>query len=263
MFFLSSGFVLAGSKGLDSLDNRGRGACEDTLRAKILKSGIKDDKNGFSYRRLILPSALLASGSTGLYIEGVKSFNTGVRDRANLLRGESYFRADDYLQYLPVASVLGLDFLGAKAKHSFAERLIITVSSYAALGITVNSLKYTICENRPDGSRANSFPSGHTATAFMGAELIRIEYGTGYGIGAYAVAGLVGVLRIYNNRHWLTDVIAGAGAGILSARIGYWMLPLNRRLFGLDKKSLSPVLAACPSYDPVSGSYGAALALNF
>ena len=132
-----------------------------------------------------------------------------------------YFRLDDYLQYLPVASNLGIGFLGAKARHSFSDRLIITTASYISLGIMVNSLKYTICEMRPDGSRANSFPSGHTATAFMGAELVRLEYGAAYGAGAYIVAGAVGFLRVYNNRHWVTDVIAGAGVGILSARISY------------------------------------------
>ena len=86
---------------------------------------------------------------------------------------------------------------------------------------------------RPDGSANNSFPSGHTATTFMGAELVRIEYGDEspwYSVGAYAVATTVGVLRVYNERHWFTDVFAGAGVGILSARIGHWLLPYTRKM---------------------------------
>lgn len=259
IFLLSSGFAKAGGGALGLLEEKG--VAEDTT--DLLVAARQNNKNSFSYSKLVLPSALIATGSTGLYFNGVKSFNTKVRSKMRDIRQERYFRLDDYLQYLPVASNLGIGFLGAKAKHSFSDRLIITAASYISLGIMVNSLKYAICETRPDGSSANSFPSGHTATAFMGAELVRLEYGTAYGVGAYLAAGTVGILRVYNNRHWVTDVIAGAGVGILSARIGYWVLPLNRRLFGLDKKSSAPVFSASPSFDPVSGSYGAAFALRF
>ena len=54
----------------------------------------------------------------------------------------------------------------------------------------------------------------------MGAELVRMEYGGWYGIGAYTIAVGVGFMRMYNGRHWLHDVVAGAGVGILSARVG-------------------------------------------
>ena len=263
VFLLYSGFAWAGGDVLYGLERGAGWEAEDTLKTEALALVQKDDKNAFSYSKLVLPSALIVSGSTGLYFKGVRSFNIKVRSGMHDMRQGRYFRLDDYLQYLPVASNLGIGFLGAKARHSFSDRLIITTASYISLGIMVNSLKYTICEMRPDGSRANSFPSGHTATAFMGAELVRLEYGAAYGAGAYIVAGAVGFLRVYNNRHWVTDVIAGAGVGILSARIGYWMLPFNRRLLGLNKKSSAPVLAACPSYDPFTGSYGAAIAFRF
>ena len=60
---------------------------------------------------------------------------------------------------------------------------------------------------------------------------MREEYGFDMGIGAYTIAVCVAFLRLYNGRHWLNDVIAGADVGILSARIGYWMLPLYQRWF--------------------------------
>lgn len=53
--------------------------------------------------------------------------------------------------------------------------------------------------------------SGHTATVFIGAELVRIEYGGWYGAGAYTIATGVAFMRMYNGRHWLHDVVAGAG----------------------------------------------------
>ena len=32
-------------------------------------------------------------------------------------------------------------------------------------------------------------------------------------------------MRMYNNRHWASDVLAGAGVGILSASLTYWLAP--------------------------------------
>ena len=229
-------------------------------------NGIEEcDKSiaSFDYCQTILPAMMIAVGSTGLYVWQVKDFNKEVRSRMTDLSRNRRFRADDYMQYLPVASNIGLGMIGARAKHSLLDRTIVTATSYLAMGVMVNTIKYSVREMRPDETTRNSFPSGHTATSFMGAELVRIEYGTGYGIGAYVVAFGVGFLRMYNNRHWATDVLAGAGIGILSARIGYWMLPVNRRLFGLDKKRKSRIVSACPSYDFITGTYGAAFAVRF
>ena len=95
----------------------------------------------------------------------------------------------------------------------------------------------------------------------MGAELVREEYGMGYGLGAYAVATSIAFLRMYNNRHWLNDVIGGAGVGILSARIGYWLLPWESRLFGWDKKKTA--ISVTPSYQPEDKSLGMAVLVQF
>lgn len=87
---------------------------------------------------------------------------------------------------------------------------------------------------RPDGSSRNSFPSGHTATAFVGAELLRREYwevSPWIGVAGYAVAAGTGFFRMYNNRHWLTDVLSGAGIGILSVEAAYWLYPTISKTF--------------------------------
>ena len=89
---------------------------------------------------------------------------------------------------------------------------------------------------------------------------MREEYGLGMGIGAYSVAVGVAFLRLYNGRHWLNDVIAGAGVGILSARIGYWMLPLYKRWFKWDSPC-SDIMVI--SYNPAEHSFSINLAYTF
>lgn len=207
-----------------------------------------EDNTKFHPTQLILPASLIAVGALGLWDGAIKDCNECVHERMNKWRGDNYFHADDYLQYAPVVAYLGLDFIGAKARHSFKERVAITATSWLSLGILVNGMKYTIREKRPDSNARNSFPSGHTATVFMGAELVRSEYGNGWAIGAYTIACGVGFLRLWNNRHWMTDVIAGAGVGIISARIGYWLLPLYRKWFKWDNTN-NNIVVAVPFYD--------------
>lgn len=103
---------------------------------------------------------------------------------------------------------LGLGLIGVKCRHSFKERVAVGLASYLAMTAIVNAMKYTVREKRPDSSARNSFPSGHTATVFTGAELVRMEYGLGIGIAAYTVATGVAFPRLYNGRHWLNDVLA-------------------------------------------------------
>lgn len=220
-----------------------------------------DKTTRFHPQQLILPAALVAVGSFGVCNGWFRGIDNKVKDGMDDLRGDHYFHADDYIQYLPVVANVGLGLVKVPSKHTFVERIAITATAYISLGILVNGIKYSVKEKRPDSGARNSFPSGHTATAFMGAELVRISYPLGVGIGAYAVATGVAFLRLYNGRHWLNDVIAGAGIGILSARIGYWLLPLNRKLFHIRPKSTT-VITSTPFYDPYNHAFGASLAIR-
>lgn len=154
-----------------------------------------------------------------------------------------YFRThiDDYLQFSPAAAVIGLNLAGVHGKHSFKDELIVYgISSIIMIG-AVRSLKPLTHELRPDGSTYNSFPSGHTATAFAAAEWLRMEYGhksPWIGVTGYAVATSIGVLRVYNNRHWVSDVLAGAAIGFLSTRIAYAVYPwIKSHIFHSKEKS--------------------------
>ncbi len=212
-----------------------------SLEEKVEINSIQSDDSHlkFNLRQLILPASLITIGSVGVSNKTFTRLNNSIRDKMVHIRGTHFLKVDDYIQYLPVASYLLMDFIGANCKHSFKERFVVGATSYLAMGIIVNSFKYTVREKRPGSNAYNSFPSGHTATVFMGAELIRREYGTAVSIGAYFIAGGVAFLRIYNDKHWLNDIIAGAGIGILSAEIGYWLLPFYRKLFNWDKQSAS------------------------
>lgn len=188
-------------------------------------------ESNFVAGEVVMPLTLIGAGTLG-FVQPLKDARYEVRDFLNEWRGDHRTQIDDHLQYVPLGAVYGLSLLGADAKHSYVDRTLELATAYLALGGIVNAIKYTVREPRPDGSANNSFPSGHTATTFMGAELVRIEYGDDspwYSVGAYTAAITVGVLRVYNEKHWFTDVFAGAGVGILSARIGYWLLPYTRK----------------------------------
>ena len=118
--------------------------------------------------------------------------------------------------------------------------------SAALMAGVVNGLKYTVKRERPNQRKNNSFPSGHTATAFMAATMLYKEYkdlSPWVGIGAYSAATLVATGRMMNNRHWLSDVLAGAGIGIMSTEVGYLLSDLIFR-----KKPLFDVLDDDASY---------------
>lgn len=136
---------------------------------------------------------------------------------------------DDYLQYAPAAALLSMKLGGLESRSDWGRMLTAHAFSIALTASAINSLKYTTRITRPDGSTQNSFPSGHTATAFMTATMFNREYGTHYpwlGLTAYAAASTTGLMRMANNRHWLSDVLTGAGIGILSTEMGYWLSDL-------------------------------------
>lgn len=136
---------------------------------------------------------------------------------------------DDYLQYSPAAALVGMKLAGIESRNNWGRMLVSDAFATALMAGAINTLKHTTRVERPDGSSCNSFPSGHTATAFMTASMFTKEYGHRYPwlcVGAYSVATATGLMRIANNRHWMSDVITGAGVGILSAEMGYYLADL-------------------------------------
>ena len=212
------------------------------------------DSNGnrctkFNAKQLIVPGTLMLGGLIGL-IDNNNNLNMSVKDAMTGLSNNNTCKIDNYLLFLPSASHLLMGSLGVKSRHNFKERFLISATAHASVLALTYGMKYAIHEQRPDFSNSHSFPSGHVAIAFAGAELMRMEYGTAYGIAGYAVATSVAFMRLYNNKHWFNDVLMGAGIGILCARIGCWLLPLERKLLKInDNNSSLSTVAAIPTYD--------------
>ena len=173
-----------------------------------------------------------------------------------------YAVPEKYLQYVPIAVDFAFPLAGVKAEDPLVDRLVAGGVGFLSEAVIVNTLKYTIKEPRPDGSANNSFPSGHSATAFLGAELVRHEYGWGWGAGAYAVATSVAVLRVCHNRHYWWDTVAGAGVGVLCANIGYWLLDPVKDIFGIRMPE-GTQMSFSPAVDPYSGAMCATFAFKF
>lgn len=166
------------------------------------------------------PVPMLAQEGTG------HGFDTEIRHiRNNAIPGFRH-TYDDYLQYTPGVLAIGLKAAGYESRSSWGRMAVSDAFSAGIMAIAVNGIKYSVRRMRPDGTSRNSFPSGHTATAFMMATILHKEYGwrsPWFSIGGYTVASVTGISRVMNNRHWTTDVVAGATIGILSVQLGYFI----------------------------------------
>ena len=232
---------------------------------------VRTDTAAFRARELVAPGALLVSGiAVHCFAHDAVDVPVNRWFQERWRAGGPELGFDNYIQYVPIVAELGLGLAGVPARHGFADRMIGTALGCAVLGAVSWTMKSVIDSPRPNGVDARSFPSGHTDWVFFGAEMVRLEYGWGWGAGAYAVAATVAVMRNYNNWHWMSDCLAGAGLGILTARIGCWLLEPVKRTFGLrtdDRDSGRPYSAVSaafvPSVDPLSGTLCTTLALRF
>lgn len=201
-----------------------------------------------SARSFILPSSLILYGVLSQNLQPLRNLNESVRRQVAAPIGKQT-NIDDYLQFVPSVSSHVISLMGVKAKHKLFDRLMIDGMTAAISISAVYITKRISHETRPDGSDDLSFPSNHVATAFASAELLRYEYGDvspWYGIAGYAVATATAYLRMYNNQHWFGDVVAGAGIGIVSAKIATQLFPIAKKILFNNKTPFWG--AVVPSY---------------
>ena len=210
----------------------------------------------------ILFAAVLIHGSLPVSAQYYPSFDESIRDMRMNAVGNTTVKYDDYLQYSSAALVLGLKLGGYEGRSSWGRMLLADAFSVAAMSAAVNGIKYSVKRMRPDNSTRNSFPSGHTATSFMVAAMLHEEYGwrsPWFSIAGYTAASVTGITRIVNNRHWATDVIAGAAIGIASVKLGYFLTGLILKDIYQNERYSAPV----PGFDPERKYFDAGLFLGY
>ncbi|SFB79616.1 PAP2 superfamily protein [Flexibacter flexilis DSM 6793] len=171
----------------------------------------------------VVPTSLIGAG-LAMAGKSPESGKNELKEARDKFFPAFHSHIDDQLQFAPIAVAYGLDALGLHSKTDFLNKSIILMKSELAMTAIVTGLKYTVRETRPDKSAKNSFPSGHTAQAFVAATFLDQEYGQRYpwlSCVGYVLASSVGAMRVLNNKHYMSDVLAGAGIGYLSVKLAY------------------------------------------
>lgn len=198
------------------------------------------------YKKMVLPAVLTSYGYLALGNEELKEWDHDVKDKVWNDHPHQPNHFDDWLQYMPGFSVYVLNSLGYKGKNNLLDATRQYLLSSLAMTIVVQTTKRITGLRRPDGFGNNTFPSGHTAVAFVAAEFLNQEYKDRSviipAIG-YTAAVTVGYMRLYNNRHWFKDIISGAGIGMGITKLVYWYYPRIKQKFWPEKKHLP-----APSY---------------
>ncbi|SEW46611.1 PAP2 superfamily protein [Chitinophaga sp. YR573] len=234
-----------------------KGPVIDTNLFRTRPAAVKDYRP--TVAGMTVPILLISYGFFALKNPTLQSLNHSTK--AELREDHPNFSThiDNYLEYAPALSVYALNLAGIHGEHNFRDRTMILGISTLLMTSTVGILKSSTHVLRPDGSTYNSFPSGHTATSFMGAEFMRMEYkdvSPWYGVAGYAMAATTGALRMYNNRHWLSDVVTGAGIGILSTKAAYFLYPKLQKVFS-PKSSMNVMVM--PNYNADWKTFGVGL----
>ncbi len=143
-------------------------------------------------------------------------------------------------------------WLPAISPYEYSNAILNQVQVLAATGIVTNGVKFLVGRQRPyarfktASSRGHndnlSFFSGHTSLAFAlavsGSMLLEEKYQNESGLiwsGSLVLAGLTGYMRIAADKHYLTDVAAGALVGSFCA----WLITQSnqKRFLKLYKRS--------------------------
>lgn len=222
-------------------------------------SELKTEK--LDYKKLIIPTVFVGYGVASLTVKDLKQLNFSTQYEINE-HHPKHIKLDNYTQFAPAVLVYGLNAFGVEGKHNFRDRTMIYATSMLISSALVLPLKHLVKEERPDKSDNLSFPSGHTTIAFASAQLMFREYqDTDFllAISGYSFAVFTGIYRMLNDKHWLGDVVGGAGFGILSTELAYWLYPkINTLLSGKNKNSETMIM---PFYQ--NKSFGLGLVKNF
>jgi len=200
-----------------------------------LTDTLKPKKKRSLLQKSIVPASLIGLGLMINNSDFEKNLQTDLR---NSVGNDYEFPIDDYMLFVPIAQMYVADAFGMKAKnHWFDQTKYLFISNVLSTGIS-ELLKSTITKMRPDGSDSHSFPSGHTTIAFTNAAVLQNEFqdtSVVFAYSGYAFAATTGAFRMINNKHYLSDVLVGAGIGIFVTQLVYHFEPFKN--FNPFKKS--------------------------
>ena len=161
-------------------------------------------------------------------------------------------KSADFLQYSPIAILYAMKALGVEGRSDWPRMITADFASVAIMNLIARPTKHIIKRERPDGRAFNSYPSGHTATAFMAAQMLHKEYGETLSpwisVAGYGIAATTGIFRVIANRHWCSDVLGGAAIGIFSTELAYELTDLLFKEKGLRSAIVVPDLEEMPRW---------------
>ena len=181
--------------------------------------------NSRFFKRAVIPAAVLIG--VGVYTTGGRGIinSQDVFDYRSRVFPEFATNADDFAMLAPLVGLYGFNLISSQNRHELSRQTLLLLSAGALTSAMVWPTKKFTDIERPNG-KPHAFPSGHTAYAFTIATFMDKEFrhkSPWISVVSYGIAGGTGVLRVLNNAHWMSDVIAGAGVGILSVNTVYWI----------------------------------------
>lgn len=234
----------------------------DTIKKDLLTAPDTVRKLRSKAWAFVPPLALITYGALSFPVHPIRRFDYYVRNEVQAHDPNFHSTAESYFQFAPIAAVYALNLAGVEGKNRFIDRSMILGMSAVIFGGSATITKRATHRLRPNGEDYFSFPSGHTGTAFMGAEFLAQEYGdksVWYGVAGYTVATMTGVFRIGNRDHWFSDTVAGAGFGILSVKAAYFIYPYMRNFLTHTLKT-GKAAVLMPSYQ--GGTPGLSFAMQ-
>jgi membrane-associated phospholipid phosphatase len=212
------------------------------------------DTGSYKIKNQILPLALIATG--------ISINSHPLKDKLQAAFPRTATNIDDYFQWAPAAIMYTSDIFNIKHRNSlFNQTKFLLISELATSAIT-QFLKKITGITRPNGGTL-SFPSGHTCNAFTSATVLFHEYKDyclPVAFSGYLFSSTTGVLRITNNRHWVPDVLAGAGIGIIVTNLIYYWEPFKN--WDPFKKTGPDKLTILPQIDPGNDIYFVSLRIK-
>ncbi|HEY4322800.1 MAG TPA: phosphatase PAP2 family protein [Mucilaginibacter sp.] len=228
----------------------------DTIKKDLLTAPDTVKKLHSKPWALVPPVVLITYGALSFVVHPIRQLDYTINDNVEKNHPDFHTTAESYFQFAPIAMVYGLNLVGVAGKNRFIDRTALLGLSTGFMGLSTYITKVSTHRLRPNNSDHLSFPSAHTATSFMGAEFLAQEFSDKspvYTVIGYTFAFTTGIFRIYNRDHWFSDVVAGAGFGMLSTKAAYLVYPyIRNKLTHTDKQGRKTMVM--PTYqDGVPG----------